>query len=118
MKAVLVGVGQAGGKLTTALASFDSEMGFGAVLDALAVNTASADLDPLPMDSVLIGQSRVSGHGVGGDNELGAELMEADSVEVLDALAPKWTRRRRRCSSSRDSAAAPDPVARPFSSGN
>ena len=89
MKAVLVGVGQAGGKLTTSLASFDSEMGFGAVLDALAVNTATADLEPLPVDSVLIGQSRVSGHGVGGDNELGAELMNEDSIEVLDALAPK-----------------------------
>jgi len=31
----------------------------------------------------------VNGHGVGGDNELGAEVMEEDSVEVLDALASK-----------------------------
>ncbi len=91
MKAVLVGVGQAGGKLTTALAKFDSEMGFGAVADALTVNTAAADLDPLLLDTVLIGQSRVRGHGVGGDNELGAELMEADATEVLDALSPKVT---------------------------
>ncbi|WP_418281232.1 tubulin/FtsZ family protein [Halorubrum sp. DTA98] len=91
MKAVLVGVGQAGGKLTTAIAEFDSEMGFGAIHDALAVNTAAADLDPLPLETVLIGQSRVSGHGVGGDNELGAELMDEDAVEVLDALAPKVT---------------------------
>ncbi|KKF39098.1 cell division protein [Halorubrum saccharovorum] len=89
MKAVLLGVGQAGGKLTTALAEFDADAGYGAVLDALAVNTASADLEPLPLDTVLVGQSRVNGHGVGGDNELGAEVMEEDSIEVLDALAPK-----------------------------
>ena len=91
MKAVLVDVGQAGGKLTTALSEFDAEMGFGAVRDALAVNSAVADLDPLPLDTVLVGQSRVNGHGVGGDNELGAEVMDEDAVEVLDALAPKVT---------------------------
>jgi len=91
MKAVLLGVGQAGGKLATALARFDADAGYGAVLDALAVNTAATDLDPLPLDTVLVGQSRVNGHGVGGDNELGAEVMDEDAVEVLDALAPKLT---------------------------
>jgi cell division GTPase FtsZ len=91
MKAVLLGVGQAGGKLATALARFDADAGYGAVLDALAVNTAAADLDPLPLDTVLVGQSRVSGHGVGGDNELGAEVIDEDAIEVLDALAPKVT---------------------------
>jgi len=91
MKAVLLGVGQAGGKLATALAEFDADAGHGAVLDALAVNTASADLRPLPLDTVLVGQSRVNGHGVGGDNELGAEVMEEDAIEVLDALASKVT---------------------------
>ena len=91
MKAVLLGVGQAGGKLTTALAEFDADAGYGAVLDALAVNTATADLKPLPLDTVLVGQSRVNGHGVGGDNELGAEVMDEDAIEVLDALAPKVT---------------------------
>ena len=91
MKAVLLGVGQAGGKLTTALAEFDADAGYGAILDALAVNTATADLKPLPLDTVLVGQSRVNGHGVGGDNELGAEVMDEDAIEVLDALAPKVT---------------------------
>ncbi len=91
MKAGLVGVGQAGGKLTTALAEFDSVMGFGAVHDALAVNTASADLRPLPIETALIGQARVNGHGVGGDNELGAAVMDENATEVLDALAPKMT---------------------------
>ena len=91
MKTVLLGVGQAGGKLATALARFDADAGYGAVLDALAVNTAAADLDPLPLDTVLVGQSRVSGHGVGGDNELGAEVMDEDATEVLDALSSKVT---------------------------
>ncbi len=91
MKTVLVGVGQAGGKLTTALSEFDANMEFGAVRDALAVNTAVADLEPLPLDTVLIGQARVNGHGVGGDNELGAEVMDEDSIEVLDAVAPRVT---------------------------
>ena len=91
MKAVLLGVGQAGGKLTAALAQFDADAGYGAVLDALAVNTAAADLAPLPLDTALIGQSRVNGHGVGGDNELGAAVMDEDAIEVLDALAPKVT---------------------------
>ncbi len=31
MKTVLIGVGQAGGKLASALQSFDRQMGFGAV---------------------------------------------------------------------------------------
>jgi len=89
MKTVLVGVGQAGGKLTTALASFDEEMGFGAVRDALAVNTASADLQSIPFETLLIGQDRVNGHGVGGDNELGAEIMQADIDQVMSALSSR-----------------------------
>ena len=89
MKTVLVGVGQAGGKLTTALASFDEEMGFDAVRDALAVNTASADLQSIPFETMLIGQDRVNGHGVGGDNELGAEVMQADIDQVMTALSSR-----------------------------
>jgi len=91
MKSVLVGVGQAGGKLTTALAAFDEEMGFGAVRDALAVNTASADLQSVPFETLLIGQDRVNGHGVGGDNELGAEIMQDDIDQVMSALSSRIT---------------------------
>ena len=89
MKTVLVGVGQAGGKLTTALAAFDEEMGFGAVRDAFAVNTASADLQSVPFETMLVGQDRVNGHGVGGDNELGAEVMQADIDQVMSALSSR-----------------------------
>jgi cell division GTPase FtsZ len=91
MKTVLIGVGQAGGKVTHALARYDWDREHGAVLDALGVNSAKSDLQPLPFDTVLIGQDRVSGHGVGGDNELGAEVMRADAMEVMDALDGKLT---------------------------
>jgi len=91
MKTVLIGVGQAGGKLTRALVEFDSRMGFGAVLGSLAVNSAKTDLQPLSMDTVLIGQARVKGHGVGGDNELGAEVMQADATEVMGSLDGRIT---------------------------
>jgi cell division GTPase FtsZ len=93
MKTVLVGVGQAGGKVATALSSFDSRMQFGAVLDVVAVNTAEADLAPLDCETVLVGQERVGGHGVGGDNELGAEVMDADAREVMSALDDTLTAR-------------------------
>ncbi len=38
------------------------------------------------MKRVLIGQSRVKGHGVGADNELGAEIAEEDIDEVQGAI--------------------------------
>ena len=87
MKVVLIGVGQAGGKVTQTIVEFDHEMGFGAVQDAFAVNTARPDLTALDIDSMLIGQDRVKGHGVGGDNELGAEVMQEGATEVMDQLA-------------------------------
>ncbi|MFC7249747.1 tubulin/FtsZ family protein [Halomicroarcula sp. GCM10025324] len=91
MKVVLIGVGQAGGKITQSLAEFDYEMGFEAVRGALAVNTARADLQNLDIDTTLIGQDRVKGHGVGGDNELGAQVMEENAAEVLDDLDGRLT---------------------------
>jgi cell division GTPase FtsZ len=91
MKVVLIGVGQAGGKVTQALVEFDHEMGFGAIQGALAVNTATADLQALDIDTMLIGQDRVKGHGVGGDNELGAEVMQAEATEVMDELDTRLT---------------------------
>ena len=91
MKVVLIGVGQAGGKVTQTLVEFDRDMGFDAVQGAFAVNTAKADLQSLGLDTMLIGQDRVKGHGVGGDNELGAEIMQAEATEVMDALDSRIT---------------------------
>jgi cell division GTPase FtsZ len=86
MRVALVGVGQAGGKIAQHLAEYDWENEFDAVQAAMAVNTARADLQSLRIDTTLIGQDRVKGHGVGGDNELGAEIMQADGDLVMDDL--------------------------------
>ncbi|WP_299266347.1 tubulin/FtsZ family protein [Halorientalis sp.] len=91
MKVVLIGVGQAGGKIAQALAEFDYDRGFEAVQGAFAVNTARADLQNIDIDTMLIGQDRVKGHGVGGDNELGAEIMQAEATEVMDELDGRVT---------------------------
>jgi cell division GTPase FtsZ len=91
MKVALVGVGQAGGKVTEAIAAFDDRMEFGAVRGAIAVNSAEADLQSLSLDTVLVGQDRVKGHGVGGDNELGAEVMQSDIGQVMGALDGRIT---------------------------
>ncbi|SEW22089.1 tubulin/FtsZ family protein [Natrinema salifodinae] len=94
MKVALIGVGQAGGKITERLARFDAEMDFGAVQGALAVNSAEPDLQSLEfVDTQLIGADRVNGHGVGGDNELGTEVMQADVEQVLDAFDGRVTSR-------------------------
>lgn len=91
MKVALIGVGQAGGKITEALAEFDYRMDFDAVHGALAVNSAKTDLEALSLDTMLVGQDKVKGHGVGGDNELGAEIMQNDLEEVMDGLDGRIT---------------------------
>jgi cell division GTPase FtsZ len=91
MKVVLIGVGQAGGKVTQSLVEFDRERGFDAIKGALAVNSAQADLQNLDIDTLLIGQDRVNGHGVGGDNELGAQIMEEHTNEVFDNIQGRVT---------------------------
>ena len=94
MKVALIGVGQAGGKVTERLARFDANMGFDAVRGALAINSAKPDLQSLEFaDTLLIGADRVNGHGVGGDNELGAEIMQSDIQQVLGALDGRVTSR-------------------------
>ncbi|MDY6818228.1 MAG: tubulin/FtsZ family protein [Halobacteriales archaeon] len=86
MKVALIGVGQAGGKLAQALAEYDQRLGGEAIRGAIAVNTAQNDLQGIDIEPVLIGQDRVKGQGVGGDNELGAEIMQSDANEVMGAL--------------------------------
>lgn len=86
MKLAMIGIGQAGGKILDKFIEYDENAGSGIVRDAIAINTARADLMGLtrvPEDRrVLIGQSRVKGHGVGADNELGAEIAEED-IDVI-----------------------------------
>ncbi|UTF53017.1 tubulin/FtsZ family protein [Natronosalvus rutilus] len=87
MKVALIGIGQAGGKVVERLTKFDAEMDFDAVQGAFAINSATPDLQSLEhVETHLIGADRVNGHGVGGDNELGAEIMQSDVQEVLGDL--------------------------------
>ena len=86
MKAALIGVGQAGGKVASAVRAADRAAGYDAIRGVLAVNTAESDLAPLDVETMLIGQDRVKGHGVGADNELAASIMQADVGEVMGGL--------------------------------
>ncbi|MFB6094000.1 MAG: tubulin/FtsZ family protein [Halanaeroarchaeum sp.] len=86
MKAALIGLGQAGGKVAEAILEADRRAGYGAIRGVLAVNTARTDLEALDVETMLIGQDRVDGHGVGADNELGASIMQADVDEVMAGL--------------------------------
>jgi len=90
MKLAMIGFGQAGGKIVDKFLEYDDRTGSGIVRSAVAVNTAKADLmglERIPQENrVLIGQSRVKGHGVGADNELGAEIAEEDIDEVQSAI--------------------------------
>jgi cell division GTPase FtsZ len=90
MQLALVGVGQAGGKIVDAIVSYDSRAEMGFVHDAVAVNTARADLlglETVPLDRrVLVGGSRLKGHGTGADNELGADVASEDLDDVMAAI--------------------------------
>jgi cell division GTPase FtsZ len=90
MKLAMIGFGQAGGKIVDKFLDYDARTGSGIVQSAIAVNTAKADLlglENVPEENrVLIGQARVKGHGVGADNELGAEIAEEDIDEVQGAI--------------------------------
>ena len=90
MKLAMIGFGQAGGKIVDKFLEYDKNTGSGIVRSAVAVNTAKADLlglTHIPEENrVLIGQARVKGHGVGADNELGAEIAEEDIDEIQGAI--------------------------------
>jgi len=90
MKLAMIGFGQAGGKIVDKFLEYDQETNSGIVRSAVAVNTAKADLlglEHVPEDNrVLIGQARVKGHGVGADNELGAEIAEEDIDEIQGSI--------------------------------
>ncbi|MGB9956592.1 tubulin/FtsZ family protein [Haloferax prahovense] len=87
MKVLCFGVGQAGGNVLDALLRYEQRTNADYVVDAVAYNTASADLrglDLVPEENrILFGADEVSGHGVGADNELAAELAERDSRQLL-----------------------------------
>jgi len=90
MKIALIGVGQAGGKVADAILEYEAASRANFVTDAVAINSATADLlglSQIPVDNrVLIGQSRVKGHGCGADNELGVTVAQEDIDEIRGAV--------------------------------
>jgi cell division GTPase FtsZ len=90
MKLAMIGFGQAGGKIVDKFVEYDRRTGSEVVRSAIAVNTAKADLAGLEnvpqRNRVLIGQARVKGHGVGADNELGADIAREDIDEIQGAI--------------------------------
>ncbi len=86
MKTLIIGLGQAGGKIADAFLADDRKSPVPHTFEAIAVNSATSDLTGLvhipPEDRVLIGETVVKGHGVGADNKLGADIAE-DEVEVI-----------------------------------
>lgn len=92
MKLALIGVGQAGGKIVDAFLARDQQTpGVDLIRHSLVVNTAETDLSGLqhvPSERrLLIGQTEVRGHGVGGDNELAAQIAERELDEIHTALS-------------------------------
>lgn len=90
MRVAVVAVGQGGGKIADALLRYQAERDIEFVTEVVAVNTARADLLGLrevPLENrILIGESRVKGHGAGADNELGAEIADEDTADVMDTV--------------------------------
>lgn len=92
MRIALIGIGQAGGKITDKLLEYDSEYNEGDsfVQGCLAINTANQDLSGLnrvPSENrVLYGETYVKGNGVGADNEKGRDIMEEEVNEILSHI--------------------------------
>lgn len=90
MQLALLGVGQAGGKIVDEFLRYDERTEGTIIQSASVVNTARVDLQGLeyvpPDNRVLIGQSRVSGHGVGADNELASTIFAENLDELGETL--------------------------------
>ncbi len=86
MKVLVIGLGQAGGKIADLFLMDDRKSHVPHTFDAIAVNTAISDLMGLSYipqeDRILLGETAVKGHGVGADNRKAAEIAE-DEVEII-----------------------------------
>ena len=92
MKVFFIGFGQAGGKIVDRFIEFDNRTN-GNSFRAIVVNTARTDLMGLQNldfeDRVLIGQTSVKGHGVGTDNDTGAQITFDEIDIIMNAIDRK-----------------------------
>ena len=92
MKLATIGVGNAGSKVVDRMVEFESETNRNLCRHVHAVNTARTDLakpEYIPEEQrVLVGDTnqKAKGHGVGGDVEIGAEVMSSDIDEIRRAF--------------------------------
>ncbi|WP_082230738.1 tubulin/FtsZ family protein [Haloprofundus marisrubri] len=90
MKLIVIGVGQAGGRIADSLVAFERTQSSTFTVGAFAFDTTQQDLDALTaipdQHRILYGQLEVSGQGVDGDSEQGSKLAEANCTELLRSL--------------------------------
>lgn len=90
MKVFMIGLGQAGGKITDLFIGDDISAKTERRYRAIAVNTARPDLRGhkyIPKKNrILIGETVVGGHGVGANNKLGAKIAKAEIDKILTAI--------------------------------
>ncbi|SDM92743.1 Cell division GTPase FtsZ [Halogranum gelatinilyticum] len=89
MRLILLGVGQAGGKIVDRFLQYEQQTNQDFIVGTVALNTARADLRGLEhipdRRRHLFGQTEVNGHGVGADNELATRLTVEDAQELIRA---------------------------------
>ena len=94
MRVFFIGFGQAGGKLVDMFLAQDRKTGANS-FRGIIINTARTDLmgvRNIPMeDRLLIGQTRVKGHGVGTDNVTGAKVAADEIDTIISAIDRRGT---------------------------
>ena len=94
MRVFFIGFGQAGGKLVDMFLAADRKSGTNS-FRGIIINTARTDLmgvKNIPMeDRLLIGQTRVKGHGVGTDNVTGAKVAADEIDTIISAIDRRGT---------------------------
>ena len=95
MRVFVIGYGQAGGRVADGFVEFVKKTGQNFIVRALAINTARSDLMGLkniPMDDrILVGEALTKGHGIGADNELGAQVATDDIYTVQSEIDKRGT---------------------------
>ncbi|MEE8167276.1 MAG: tubulin/FtsZ family protein [Candidatus Hydrothermarchaeales archaeon] len=91
MKVLIIGLGQAGGKIADNFLIDDRKSHVPHTFESIAVNTAVSDLMGLQYipqeDRILLGETEVKGHGVGADNKKGAEIAKDEADIILNRVS-------------------------------
>jgi tubulin-like protein CetZ len=96
MKLIVVGLGQCGGRIADEFARLGGRAkrhrGANVISDAFAIDTDAAALGGLKTIKsshsrrIVIGEARSKGHGVGGLNEIGAQIAKEDGYKIIDVI--------------------------------